>query len=136
MAILTGRYGEVKYDPTGTGTPPAVVIASINGWKASFKNDYEDVTCFQDTNKVYVPGLPDVSGSLAGFWNSDDVTLFEATKSPTPGMLELTPNSTEPLFKWSGLAYLDVDIDCTVKGAPKLSGTFKAAGPWTMGVAP
>jgi hypothetical protein len=132
--IKTGRYGTVKYEPTGTGTP--VDIISLNAWKASFKNDYEDVTCFQDPNKVYVPGMPDVSGSVGGFWNSDEITLFEATKAPTPGLLELSPNSTEPLFKWSGLAYLDVDIDCSAKGAPKLTGTFKAAGPWTMGTAP
>jgi hypothetical protein len=133
MAILTGRYGLVKYDPAAT-TP--VALLSINTWKASFKQDYEDVTCFQDTNKVYVPGLVDVSGSLGGFWNSADVAIFEATKAPTPGMLELQPNSTEALFKWSGLAYLDADIDCTVKGAPKVTSTFKAAGPWTMATAP
>ena len=127
-------HGSVKYDPTGGTT--AAEIMSLNGWKASFKNTYEDVTCFQDTNLVYVPGLPDVSGSLLGFWNSAETVLFEATKAPVPGLLELTPNNTEPLFKWSGLAYLDADIDCTVKGAPKVTGTFKAGGPWTMAVGP
>jgi len=130
--IKTGRYGTVKYDPTGSGTPPPVEIISLNAWKASFKTDYEDVTCFGDENKVYVPGMPDVSGSLGGFWNSDDLTLFEATKAATPGLLELAPNSTEALFKWSGLAYLDADVDASAKGAPKLTSTFKAAGPWTM----
>ena len=134
MAIKTGRYGTVKYDPTGGST--AVEIVSLNTWKASFKTDYEDVTCFGDQNKVYIPGMPDVSGSLGGFWNSDETTLFEATKAPTPGMLELAPNSTEALFKWSGLAYLDADIDASVKGAPKVTSTFKAAGPWTMAVGP
>jgi hypothetical protein len=134
MAIKTGRYGTVKYDPTGAGTVED--IASLNTWKASFKTDYEDVTCFGDANKVYVPGMPDVSGSLGGFWNSLDTTLFEATKATTPGMLELAPNSTEPLFKWSGLAYLDADIDASAKGAPKVTSTFKAAGPWTMAVGP
>jgi hypothetical protein len=33
------------------------------------------------------------------------------------------------LFK--GPAYMDADIDCTL-AAPKLSGTFNAAGPWTI----
>jgi len=133
MAILTGRYGLVLYDPAAT-TP--VAILSINTWKASFKQDYEDVTCFQDLNKVYIPGLKDVSGSLGGFWNSADTTIFDGADAATPGMLELQPNSTEPLFKWSGLAYLDADIDCSVKGAPKVTSTFKAAGPWTMATAP
>jgi hypothetical protein len=131
MAILTGRYGKVKYDPTGVGGPTAVEIISINGFKLSMKTNYEDVTCFGDLNLVYIPGLKDVSGTLQGFWNSADTTLFDAADAPTPGFLELIPNSgtTESAFFWSGLAYMDADIDCTLM-APKISGTFKAAGPW------
>jgi hypothetical protein len=127
--IQTGRYGTVKYDPAAV-TP--VVVASLNGWKLSLKTDYEEVTCFGDSNKVYVPGLKDVSGTLSGFWDSDDTTLVDAADATTPGLLELAPNSSalESAFKWSGLAYMDADIDCSLS-APKLSGTFKAAGPWT-----
>jgi hypothetical protein len=132
--IKTGRYGTVKYDPTGgLPTPTLVKIASLNTWKLSAKTDYEDVTCFGDTNKKYVPGMRDMSGSLGGFWDSDDPTVFEATEAPTPGLLELAPNSTEPTFIWSGLAYLDADIDASAKGAPKLTSTWKAADTWTMG---
>jgi len=94
------------------------------------KTDREDVSCFGDTNKVYVPGLMDISGSLGGFWNSADTTLFDAAVAPTPGTLQLIPNNTEPLFMWTGPAYLDADIDCSLQ-APKVSGTFSAAGPWT-----
>lgn len=138
MAIKTGRYGSVLYDPAGT-TP--VEILSLNQWKASFKTNKEDVSCFGDDNKVYVPGLKDVSGNVAGFWNSDPKAapiLFAAADAETPGMLKLMPNSSaaESAWFWSGLAYLDADIDCTVAGAPKVSGDFMAAGPWTMAVGP
>jgi hypothetical protein len=126
--IKAGRYGTVKYDPAGT-TPVALI--ALNGWKLSLKTAYEDVTCFGDPNMVYVPGLPDISGSLTGFWDSTNVVLFAATRATTPGLLELAPNSTEPTFKFSGLAYLDADIDATVKGAPKVTSSFKAAGAWT-----
>lgn len=129
MAIKTGRYGTIKYDPAGV-TPVALI--ALNAWKLSIKTDYEDVTCFQDTNKVYVPGMRDMSGSVSGFWNSSNVVLFDATEAATPGLLELAPNSTEATFTFSGLAYLDADLDCSAKGAPKVSGSFKAAGPWTM----
>jgi hypothetical protein len=129
MSIKTGRYGLVSWDPTG-GTTAAPLIA-INGWKLSQKTNYEDVTCFQDPNLVYVPGLKDVSGSLAGFWDSANTEIFDAVDSPTPGLLELMPNNTEPLVLWKGLAYLDADIDCTVKGAPKVASNFKAAAAWT-----
>jgi hypothetical protein len=129
MAILTGRNGLVKYDPAGT-TP--VEIISINAFTISWKTDKQDVSCFGDPNRVYVPGLPNVQGTVGGFWNSADVTLFEAALADVPGMLELTPNDTEPTFKFSGLAYLDADLDCKVDGAPTVSGTWMAAGPWTM----
>lgn len=127
--IKTGRYGQVLYDASGGAT--LVAIASLNNFKASFKTDFIEVTCFGDENKVYVPGLKDVSGSVAGFWNSEDVTLFEAADAATPGKLKLVPNSTEATHFWSGLAYLDAEIDTSVDGAPTVTGEFRAAGPWT-----
>jgi hypothetical protein len=130
MGIKTGRYGDVLYDPTGAGGVTAVSIVSLNAWKLSLKTEKEDVTCFNDPNKIYVPGMKDISGTLGGFWNSDELALFDAADAPTPGLLKLVPNNTEPTFAWSGLAYLDADIDASLK-APKVSGTFMAAGAWT-----
>ena len=109
-----------------------MLIVSLNKWKLSQKTNKTNVTCFGDTNLVYVPGLPDIAGSIGGFWNSVERTIFGAALAETPGKLELVPNSTEPTFKWSGLAYLSADIDCSVEGAPVVSGEFMAGGPWTM----
>jgi hypothetical protein len=127
--ILTGRYGQVAYDPAGT-TP--VPLIAIKQWKLSLKTEKQKVTCFGDENHVYVPGMKDITGSLSGFWDSANVVLFEAADATTPGMLKLVPNTTEATFFWSGLAYLDAEIDATVEGAPAVAGTFMAAGPWTM----
>jgi len=132
MAILSGRYGEVSYDPTGAGGATLVPIISLNKFKVSFKTDKLDVTCFQDTNKVYIPSMMDASGSASGFYNSAEVTLFEAAVAPTPGMLKLCPNTTEPTFFWTGKAYMDVEVDTGVADAPTLSSEWMAAGPWTM----
>ena len=131
MAILSGRYGEVLWDPTGASPGTPVVIASIKNFKLSLKTDKIDVTCFGDENKVYVPGMKDISGSTDGFWNSADTTLVEAADAATPGLLKLVPNSTEATFFWSGLAYMDAEIDTSVDGAPALTSTFSAAGPWS-----
>jgi hypothetical protein len=128
MAIKSGRLGNVMYDPAGI-TP--VSLISINSWKLDIKTDKEDVSCFGDTNKVYVPGLRDMQGTIAGFWNSTNVVLFDAAEATTPGLLKLVPNTSESTFFWSGLAYLDASIDCSL-AAPKVSGSFMAAGPWTM----
>lgn len=127
--IKSGRYGTVKYDPAGT-TP--VLLVSLNKWKLSLKTDKINVTCFGDTNKVYVPGMRDISGNVSGFWNSSNVVLFDATEASTPGKLELAPNSTEATFTFAGLAYIDADIDTAVEGAPAVTGSFMAAGPWVM----
>lgn len=116
------------YDPAGV-TPVALI--GLNSWKLSQKTDYEDVSTFGDTSKVYVPGLKDSSGSFSGFWNSANVVIFDAIDAATPGMLKLVPNSTEATFFWSLLAYIDADIDCSLS-APKVSGSFMGAGPITM----
>jgi hypothetical protein len=131
MSIKTGRNGLVKWDATPTSPTNQQSIASINAWKLSLKTDYEDVSAFGDSNKVFIPGLRDLSGTIAGFWNSSDVTLVQASNQSTPGFLELIPNSDsdEAGFTFSGLAYMDAEIDCSLS-APKISGSFRAAASW------
>jgi len=99
------------------------------------------VSCFGDSNRVYVPGLQDAGGTVAGFWNSSERTLFTAAATTTPGFLMLTPNTQDSSLSpaptpldtpfWSGLAYLDASINCSL-AAPKVSGTWKAAGAFTL----
>lgn len=132
--IKSGRNGAVKWSEAPAPAVPALV-ASLNGWTLSLKTDKIDVTCFGDPNKVYVPGLRDISGSIKGFWNSAELSLIEATALTTPGQLELIPDTTDAaaatmLFK--GPAYLDAEIDTTVDGAPAISSEILAAGAWTL----
>ena len=141
--IRAGRNGLVKYDPTGAGGATATALLSIKTWQLSLATEQINVTCFQDQNKVYIPGMRDVSGTLSGFWNSADTTLVEATLATTPGFLILIPDSTDldggtPSAPWAfqGKAYLDAEINTDVEGAPELSSKFMAAGPWTVPTAP
>jgi|SRR5215813_6518624 len=136
MAIKTGRYGQVLYDPAGS-TP--VEVISLNAWTGEFKTEMQDVSCFGDANRVFVPGMKSASGTLGGFWNSAagaSPIIFAAADAETPGKLKLVPNSTESTFFWQGLAYLDASIDCSVTGAPTISSNWSAAGPFTMSVGP
>lgn len=136
MAILSGRDGLVKWDPTGVGGVSAVALVSIKSFVISLSTEKLNVTCFQDTNRVYLPGMREASGSMTGYYNSDDFSLIEATALTSPGWLELIPHSNDPSaatpHKFSGLAYMDAEIDTDVEGAPALSGTWMAAGPWTL----
>lgn len=131
MPIKSGRYGKVSYDPTGAGGATLVVIVSLNAWTLDASTEMEDVSCYGDANRVYLPGLRDTQGTLGGFFNADELTLWEATVAPSPGFLELMPNDTDTAAKWSGKAYMDASIDCTMS-APKVSGKYYAAGPWTF----
>jgi hypothetical protein len=129
MAIISGRNGQVLWDPTGAAA--TVPILSLNAFTAEFKTEFEDVSCYGDVNRVWLPGMKDSSGTLSGFFNSEELALFEAAEQDTPGLLKLVPSSTEPLVFWSGPAYMDASIDSSLS-APKLSGTWKAAGPFLL----
>jgi hypothetical protein len=141
MSILSGRSGRVGYDSTPSGSPTeAQAIAALNAWTASFETEYEDVSCFGNTNKVFVPGLRDGSGTVGGFWDSAERTLYTASLATTPGKLVLVPNisDTTPASgtphdapSFTGLAYIDFSIDCSL-AAPKVTGNWRAAGNWAL----
>ena len=60
MARRHGSKGQVMMNPTGGAT--AVAVGDLNEWTLNLARDKEDVTCFGDTNKQYVLGLPDIRG--------------------------------------------------------------------------
>jgi len=129
MAIKSGRYGQVKM---GVDEATSAVVASLNNWTLSLATDMIEVTCFLDTNKVYVPGLRDIAGTIGGFWNSEELAIIEASDDDVPLYLELVPNINEPLFTFSGPAYVSAELEVPVAGAPTISGTFAGAGAWTL----
>ena len=137
MAIKSGRNGVVKWDPTGVGGATAVNVISIKKFTVDMSVEKVNVTCFLDTNLVWIPGLRNVAGTLEGYYNSADLAVIEATALSSPGWLELVPDTTDPTvpapLKWSGRAYMDAAVECAVDGpAGILTGTFMAAGPWTI----
>ncbi len=135
MARIHGRHGEVAL----IDTSPAVILGSLNHWTGNFSRDYVEVTAFGDTEKQWVPGLPNREGTLSGFHNldvgspasGDSEPLYEAAEGDTPVTLRLMPSTLEPEHFWSGLAYLDVSIDVAVNGVVTLNGNWKGAGTWT-----
>jgi hypothetical protein len=132
MARIHGKRGEVLIDPTGGATP--VAVASVDAFDLDLSKDRVDVTCFQDTNKQSVLGLPSYSGTLSGCWDSTTTPdeIFAVIFGEIAAMLRLVPDSLEPLYNFSGLANLDGALSVSAKGAVTWSGKFDAAGPWTM----
>ena len=130
MARRHGKNGQVMMDPTGGAT--SVLVASLNSWTLDAASDNVDVTCFGDTNKQYVKGLPDYKGEIAGVWDAADVTIFDAAFAGTPVTLKLVPSTLDATAFFSGLGYIDAGIECPADGAVTISGTWVAAGNWTM----
>lgn len=127
-----GSKGQVKMDPTGVGGVTAVIVGSLNNWTLDMSRDKADVTAFQDTNKRSVVGLPAYKGSLGGFFDDEDVSIFEVALGDTPAFLELYPSTLAPTFHFDGLAYVDANISVTANGSVNVTGTFEAAGNWTF----
>lgn len=118
-------------DPTGGSSP--VEVGSLNQWTLDMARDKEDVTCFGDTNKQYVLGLPDIQGEINGVW--DELTspdFLRVALGDVPVTLKLLPSTITPTYFFTGLAYLDAGIDCGADGAVTINGKYVAAGPWEM----
>jgi hypothetical protein len=131
MARIYGSRGSVSFDdPSAPGTP--IVIGSLNKWSMAQTRALADVTCFGDLNKVYAAGLPDVKGTVGGFYDKVDRSLFDLAMNPTPVTLTLVPDTLDPTYLWSGDAYVDASIDVPATGAVTVTGNWSAAGPWTM----
>jgi hypothetical protein len=132
MARIHGKKGDVMLDPTGGAT--VVTLASTDAWDLDLGKDRVDVTCFQDTNKQTVVGLPSYSGTMTGCWDSATTPeqLFAVIFGDVAAMIHLIPDTREPTFLFKGLGNLDGSLSVSAKGAVTWSSKFDAAGPWVM----
>lgn len=113
-----------------TGTGAAVVAISLSSWTLDRATDKVDVTAFGDTNKVYVQGLSDIKGTIAGWFDSGDDALFDGADSADGVKLYLYPSSICPTVYHYGPAWLDASLATDVKGGVSVKGSFVAAGTW------
>lgn len=128
MARYSGRQGAVYMSTVGSGT--AVAVTAMTAWSLDLSTDMVDVTAFNDSNKQYVQGLEDISGTLAGIWDDTSDTLYDAMNSDDAVKMYLYPSTLVPTKYWYGTAFVDMSIDAGVGDAVKVSGKFKAASDW------
>jgi len=129
MARYHGGKGHLYLSATGTGT--AVASIALSKWSLSKDTDKVDVTAFGDVNKQYVQGLPDVKGSISGWFDDTNDALFDASESTDGVKLYLYPSTLAPTVYHYGPAWLDASIDVPVSGAISISGNFMANGSWS-----
>jgi hypothetical protein len=130
---LHGKNGAIKMDPTGVGGPTAVLVASLNKWDLDMATDKVKVTCFQDTNQIYVAGLPDIKGTYAGMYDpADGLVIFDVISGNIAPWLEMIPDMTTPTVMFSGKGLIDGKISVDSNGAITIGGSFVANGPWVL----
>ncbi len=129
MSVYHGKKGVVYLSTTGTGA--ATTTVSLTEWTLNMATDTVETTAFGDSNKTYVQGLKDVSGTISGFWNDANDNLFVAADSADGCKLYLYPSSDAPTRYFYGPAWIDASVNTGVSAAVALSANFKANGAWT-----
>ena len=106
-------------------------VAAKAEWSLSLARDTVDVTSFGDTNRTYVVGLMDVSGTYAGFLdNSGDLMLDAAGEDAK--LIELYSDDTNDILVASGSGFIDATINASNTDAVRINGNFRAQGNWTV----
>ena len=108
------------------GTPEPV--AYLNAWSIKFTTDTDEVTAFQDTNKIYVAGLPDCQGDFSGFYDDASVQTYTAASDGIARKMYIYPSTLKTTQYFSGLAITDFNVDAKVSGAITISASWKASG--------
>ena len=118
-------------DPLGGSA--LVTVASLNAWDLDMAKDQAKVTCFRDTNQVYVEGLPDIKGSYKGVYDpADGLVIFDVIFGTVKPTLRLLPSYLTPLVGFGGKANISGKISVDANGAITIGGGITAAGPWTL----
>jgi hypothetical protein len=116
-----GRNGSIHLD--------GVLVAAKAEWTLNLARDTVEVTSFGDSNKRYVVGLKDVSGTYSGFLDlSGDLMLTAAGEDAK--LISLYGDDTVLVGEGSG--FVDASITCGITDAVRISGNFRASGPWVV----
>ena len=108
-------------------------IINKTEWTLSLNRDYVDSTVFGDTNKTYLVGLKDISGTFAGLLaTTGDAQLNAADSDALDIYLYADDRTGEEFLVAYGPGLMDASITASNTDAIKTTGNFRAAGPWTV----
>lgn len=128
---LHGKNGAIYLGgPKGGG---GVKIVNKTEWTLSLNRDYVDSTVFGDTNKTYLVGLKDVSGTFAGLLDMGGDAQVNASNSDIVNIYLYADDRTSFEFLVaSGPGLMDASITASNTDAIKTTGNFRAAGAWAV----
>ena len=127
MSRYHGKSGRVMMSTSAAG---AAVTTTLAGWTLNRTTDRVETTSFGDLNKTYVQGLPDLQGTVTGYFDNADDRLFDASESADGVRMYLYFSTDALTIYWYGPAWVDASIEVPVAGAVTINGTFAANGSW------
>jgi hypothetical protein len=105
-------------------------MTAINQFTLNMPTDTVEVSAFGDSNKQYVQGLPDITGTLSGWWDDTADELYDASRSTDGVKMYLYPSSSTPAKYWYGTAWVDFSLNTGNAQGVAISGSFRARGNW------
>lgn len=123
---IHGRSGRL-YVGLASSTADAQPVANLNKWAITFSVDEVDVTCFGDSNKVSVAGLPDVGGTYAGKYDTASAQLYTAASDGAARRFYLYPTTATTTTYWFGTGTFDFNVEGDVAGPVDISGKWSAS---------
>jgi len=116
------------------GTAAASPLPFIAEYEIDSSADQIEVTAGGDSNKVYVAGLADFSGSISGFYDSAltqaTSALYKASRDGVARAFYLYTDTANPTSSpvFYGTAFFDFSLKAGVSGATAVSSKITAAG--------
>lgn len=126
MARIAGRNGRL-YMGLASSTAVAEPVAYIRDWSITFQTSPIDVTAMGDSGTVYVGGLPDITGSYAGFYDNATAQMYTAATDGQARRFYLYPDATDSSEYFWGTAVFDMNVEAAVDGSVQINGDFQAA---------
>jgi hypothetical protein len=128
IARIAGRNGRV-YLGLASSSASAEPVAYSNKWTIDAASDKIEVTAFGDTNKTYVSGLPDASGTFSGFYDDATSQSYTASQDGLARKFYLYPSLLTATQYWFGTVLVDFSAESGVADAVTASANWSAASP-------
>lgn len=95
-------------------------------WEINFETEKIEVTAMGDNNKVYTAGLPDASGSFAGFYDDATAQTYTAAIDGLPRKFYLYPSTLLTTQYFFGTILPDFQVSSEVNGPVAVQASWAA----------
>ena len=117
---------------SSSGSTEASEVLGCTEWTLDMSTDTVEVTAFGDSNKQYVQGLPDISGTLAGVLR-DDETKWAAAQGSADGVKLYLYFTRQTTARYAyGTAWFSLSFNNSSTDANRITGNFVAKGAWKV----